>query len=73
MRVKPQEGKIVRDPNTGNRLPAGGANVPRNSFWNRRVAAGDVVPAEAAIPSAPAEEPAPVSAGKSSRSSNKNK
>ena len=71
MRVKPQEGKIVRNPLDGSRIPSGGRNVPNNSFWRRRLAAGDVVPAEAPQPvqvKAPAEESAVPTRGSRSRS-----
>lgn len=61
MRVKPQDGMVVRNPIDGSRLPGSGKNVPNNSYWRRRLAAGDVVPVSAEAPSqkAPAEEKAP--------------
>jgi len=42
MYVVPKKGKIVRDPLSGIAVPADGRNVPNNSFWRRRVKAGDV-------------------------------
>ena len=43
MRVKPADGRIVRDPLRGDDLPADGRDVPRNVYWRRSVQAGDVV------------------------------
>lgn len=44
MRVKPAaKGAIIRDPHTKRPLPAEGADVPENSFWIRRLTAGEVV------------------------------
>lgn len=44
MKVKPaKEGAIIRDPHTKRPLPAEGANVPDNNFWNRRLLDGSVV------------------------------
>lgn len=44
MRVKPTvEGAIIRDPVTRLPLPAAGGEVPENSFWIRRLRAGEVV------------------------------
>jgi hypothetical protein len=54
MTVKPVPGMTVRDPETRAELPAGGASVPRTSFWLRRLVAGDVAPCDA-------PQPAPVS------------
>lgn len=42
IKVKPVEGKRVKDPNTY-LLLEGEKNVPKNSYWLRRVADGDVV------------------------------
>lgn len=55
MRVKPAEGRQVRDPVTKQLLPAAGRDVPDNQFWRRRLRDGDVVFAEAA--SAPRNGP----------------
>jgi len=45
--VKPaKEGLIVRDPVTMQPLPPHGKAVPRNSYWLRRLKAGDVVEAK---------------------------
>ncbi|MBJ8805625.1 DUF2635 domain-containing protein [Citrobacter koseri] len=41
--VKPAPGKSVRDPRTMQLLGAKGERKPRNAYWLRRVAAGDVV------------------------------
>lgn len=38
----PKPGLVVRDPDTLQALPAEGAEVPLSSYWNRRLAAGDV-------------------------------
>lgn len=43
MRVKPAEGRKVRDPASLQHLPEGGAEVPDTSYWRRRLQAGDVV------------------------------
>lgn len=54
MNVKPaREGLVIRDPHTKRPLPAEGARVPDNSFWNRRLADGDVVLIEDAPAAAP--------------------
>lgn len=47
MKVKPREGLIVRDPVTREALPAKATTVPRNAYWLRRLADGDVVDASA--------------------------
>lgn len=42
--VKPTNGMKVRFPDKPDKLlPAGGAEVPRNAFWIRRIADGSVV------------------------------
>lgn len=47
MHVKPKTPEtVVRDPRTRVRLPADGGRVPDNSFWLRRLIAGDVVKME---------------------------
>lgn len=43
MRVKPADGRIVRDPMRGDDLPVDGRDVPRNVYWRRCVQSGDVV------------------------------
>lgn len=43
MRVKPADGRIVRDPLRGDDLPADGRDVPRNVYWRRCVQAGDAI------------------------------
>lgn len=46
MFIKPaRPGLIVRDPVTREALPTEGREVPRSSFWIRRLTAGDVVDA----------------------------
>jgi hypothetical protein len=40
--VKPKPGKILRDPRNNLPLPESGKDVPSNSFWIRRLNAGDV-------------------------------
>lgn len=42
MFVKPLKGRSVPDPARGDLLPSGGRNVEENSYWLRRIAAGDV-------------------------------
>jgi hypothetical protein len=44
MRVKPTDPNVViRDPHTKTALPAEGGEVPENSFWIRRLRAGEIV------------------------------
>lgn len=51
MQLKPAKpGSIVRDPITHVPLPEEGRRVPNNSFWRRRVKAGDAVEVLAAAP-----------------------
>jgi hypothetical protein len=50
--VKPAPGLTVRDPITLKPLPAEGAEVPADSYWLRRLKAGDVIEANP-----PAQEP----------------
>jgi hypothetical protein len=51
MRVKPAiPGAVIRDPHTKRPLPAGGAEVPDNTFWRRRLLAGEVVRLDAPSP-----------------------
>lgn len=47
IKVKPAEGLVVRDPVTREVLPAKGRTVPRNAYWLRRLADGDVLDAAA--------------------------
>lgn len=47
MFVKPAPGLRVRDPLSRLHLPDEGKDVPENSYWLRRVRAGDVVRSEA--------------------------
>jgi hypothetical protein len=46
--VKPEPGRIVRDPITMQPLPGDGDEKPRDTYWLRRLADGDVT--EAAPP-----------------------
>lgn len=50
--VKPAPGLVVRDPATRQALPAEGAEVPRNTYWMRRLRDGDVIEAQAAVKAA---------------------
>ena len=54
MKIKPAEGRAVRDPVKRTLLPADGATVTLDAFWRRRLRDGDVVEvtdaAEATIP-----------------------
>jgi len=66
MRIKPKTPRtIVRDPITKLPLPAKGRNVPNNSYWRRRIKAGDVLlipdiePAPLPPPPPPPPPPAP--------------
>jgi hypothetical protein len=43
MKLKPAEGRAVRDPSSMALLPADGKEVPDNAFWRRRLRDGDVV------------------------------
>lgn len=43
--VYPAPGVLVRDPVTAGHLPEQGAVVPRNTYWLRRLAEGDVLQA----------------------------
>ena len=45
MRIKPADGRNVRDPITKQHIPAEGAEVPPSTYWLRRIRSGDVVPA----------------------------
>ena len=55
IKVKPAEGRLVRDPVTRAELPAKGKTVPRNAYWLRRLADEDVVEVSAA-PAAKSEK-----------------
>lgn len=46
MKVKPAQGRAVRDPITMQLLPDDGREVPNNPFWRRRRRDGDVVVVE---------------------------
>ena len=39
--LKPVEGRVVRDPQGGEPLPASGKAVPDTSYWRRRLKDGD--------------------------------
>lgn len=43
MKLKPAEGRAVRDPARRTLLPAEGAEVTLDAFWRRRLRDGDVV------------------------------
>jgi hypothetical protein len=51
--VTPAPGLKVRDPKSGLHLSADGQRVPRDSYWLRRLADGDVI--EATAPAAAKE------------------
>ncbi|MBR0643989.1 DUF2635 domain-containing protein [Plastoroseomonas hellenica] len=59
--VKPGEGRRVRHPETRLPIPAEGADLVRDLFVRRRIAAGDLVVTERPSPAAtaPAEAPPP--------------
>lgn len=42
MYVKPEKGRRIRDPRTGQPIPEKGLNVPVDKFWMRRLADYDV-------------------------------
>lgn len=42
VRVKPLEGRLVRHPDTYEKLPAEGKVLEMNSYWRRKEIAGDV-------------------------------
>lgn len=41
--VPAREGLVVIDPATQKAIEAGGAEVPRNGYWTKRLQQGDVV------------------------------
>jgi len=43
MKLKPADGRAVRDPVKGELLPAEGAEIALDAFWRRRLRDGDVV------------------------------
>lgn len=43
IKVKPAKGLLVRDPITGRHLDKKGETKPKNAYWMRRLAAGDVI------------------------------
>ncbi|MCW3835971.1 DUF2635 domain-containing protein [Sphingomonas canadensis] len=64
--VKPREGATIVNPETGQPLPAHGAVVAWDAFWQRRLNDGDVTEtSEAAI--AAAEDAAPEGEAKAKR------
>lgn len=42
LKIKPAPGRAVRDPKTMKNLDPAGETKPRNGFWLRRLACGDV-------------------------------
>ncbi|MEW5422657.1 DUF2635 domain-containing protein [Amorphus sp. 3PC139-8] len=63
MWIKPVPGRLVRDPVTGESVPAKGREVPdHHPYWRRRLNDGDVAlgtkPAKGAKPAAPTPPPA---------------
>lgn len=70
MKVRPARSNyIIRDPLTRVPLPHGGKNVPNNSFWRRRIKAGDVIEVKDLPPVAPPPPPPPPPVAKASESS----
>lgn len=57
MRIRPAEGRTIRDPASGNPIPRDGVSVQENSFWSRRIKDGDVLLIEESLPVAPIAEP----------------
>lgn len=47
VQLRPAEGRLVRDPASGEPMPAEGLEVEMNIFWHRRLADGDVQPVPA--------------------------
>ncbi len=43
IKVKPQQGLLVRDPETRKQLKATGEEKPRNVYWLRRIKDGSVI------------------------------
>lgn len=61
MKVKPVDpNAVIRDPHTKQPLPAEGGEVPDNSFWNRRLVAGEVVLLDEPAPPTGREPVAPL-------------
>lgn len=61
MKLKPAEGRAVRDPVKRTLLPADGAEVTLDAFWRRRLRDGDVVEVTAAETITPAKSTAKAS------------
>lgn len=56
IRIAPAQGRMLRNPDTGERIPAEGALVRRSPYWRRRLQDGDAVqmsPVGAAPPATP--------------------
>ena len=51
--LKPAPGRLVRDPFTGAKLAPEGEPKPQETYWLRRVAAGDAIVVEATTQKAP--------------------
>lgn len=43
MKIKPADGRKVRDPHTKQHLPDDGREVLESTYWLRRIRSGDVV------------------------------
>lgn len=43
IRIAPARGRMLRNPDTGERIPAEGALVRRSPYWRRRLQDGDAV------------------------------
>lgn len=46
--LQPTGGRRVRDPATGQPIPASGVHVPSSVYWARRLREGDVIQVDAA-------------------------
>lgn len=57
IRIAPAQGRMLRNPDTGERIPAEGALVRRSPYWRRRLQDGDAV---LMSPDADAPQAAPV-------------
>jgi len=55
IRIAPVQGRVLRNPDTGEPIPAEGALVRRSSFWVRRLQDGDAVHVSPAGDAAPAD------------------
>lgn len=66
MKIKPKEGLKIKRPDNGRYLNPEGEDVPKNTFWARRLADGDVVEVGAKAPAKSEAKAAPSYEKKSS-------